>query len=315
MRILITGGFGLIGGRLAVHLAQAGHEIVLASRIPILPVGWLPDAEVVQIDWSVQSSLEYICRSCDVVIHAAGMNAKECAAHPAAAMAFNGVSTSHLVDAACKMDVKKFIYLSTAHVYGSPLEGIITEESCPRNLHPYATSHLAGEHSVLWATKRGSICGVVLRLSNAFGAPVHKNVNCWMLLVNNLCRQAVESNKLKLSSAGKQYRDFIPITDVCRVIADYVLSNLHPNTINIYNLGAGSVLSVLEMATLIKYRALVLLGIEPSICFPDVQLTETPNLFLYRTLFVDTLPSHDKFNHNIEVDQLLMFCKSTFAPV
>jgi uncharacterized protein YbjT (DUF2867 family) len=37
MRILIAGGFGFVGGRLAVHLAQVGHQIVLGSRNSITP--------------------------------------------------------------------------------------------------------------------------------------------------------------------------------------------------------------------------------------------------------------------------------------
>ena len=44
MRILITGGFGFVGGRLAVHLAQAGYQIVLGSRNANSPPVWLPQA-------------------------------------------------------------------------------------------------------------------------------------------------------------------------------------------------------------------------------------------------------------------------------
>ena len=108
-------------------------------------------------------------------------------------MDFNGVATKRLVEAASRAGVKKFIYLSTAHVYASPLVGTITEQTLPNNSHPYASSHLAGESAVLNADERGVIQGVVMRLSNAYGAPMHKGVNCWMLVVNDLCRQAVQT--------------------------------------------------------------------------------------------------------------------------
>ena len=51
LRILITVGFGFVGGRLAVYLAQAGHQIVLGSCSAFNPPVWLPRAEVSQIVW------------------------------------------------------------------------------------------------------------------------------------------------------------------------------------------------------------------------------------------------------------------------
>jgi UDP-glucose 4-epimerase len=158
-KILITGGMGYVGGRLAVHLAQAGHQIVLGSRNASSPPVWLPQAEVLQIAWGDAGALEQSCDGVDVVIHAAGMNAQDCAADPAAALGFNGVATARLVAAACRAGVQRFIYLSTAHVYASPLVGAITEETCPRNMHPYATSHIAGEHAVLYANQHKQIRG------------------------------------------------------------------------------------------------------------------------------------------------------------
>jgi UDP-glucose 4-epimerase len=148
-RVLITGGFGFVGGRLATYLAQKGHHVILGSRITSISPAWLPHAEVIQIDWDDEVALEHICSQVDVVIHAAGMNTQDSTADPIAALAFNGLATARLVTAACWKGVQQFIYLSTAHVYANPLVGVITEESCPRNLHPYATSHLAGEQEVL----------------------------------------------------------------------------------------------------------------------------------------------------------------------
>ena len=155
MRILIAGGFGFVGGRLAEHFLQAGHQIVLGSRNESNPPDWLPQAEVAQIKWNDDCDLESSCEGVDVIIHAAGMNVQDCAADPATALDFNGVATANLVEAASRAGVKKFIYLSTAHIYASLLVSTITEETLPRNLHPYATSHLAGEHAVLSASSRG----------------------------------------------------------------------------------------------------------------------------------------------------------------
>ena len=194
MRILISGGFGFVGGRLGQHLQEAGHQIVLGSRKLTAPPEWLRKAKVVKMDWNDYDSLASVCVGSDVIIHAAGMNAQDSLANPAEALAFNGVATARLLDAGCKASVQRFIYFSTAHVYSSPLEGTITEETCPRNLHPYATSHLAGESVVLYANQQKKIEGIVLRLSNAFGALICRR------LFQNLFDSSFYSIFIKLST-------------------------------------------------------------------------------------------------------------------
>jgi UDP-glucose 4-epimerase len=314
MRILIIGGLGFVGGRLAKYLSQAGHQIVLGSRHITISPDWLDQAEIVQIEWENVAALELSCVGVDVVIHTAGMNAQDCAADPVAALTFNGVATGRLVEAASRAGVKKFIYLSTAHVYSSPLVGVITEESCPRNLHPYATSHLAGEYAVLSASQRGLLQGIVLRLSNAFGAPMHKDVNCWMLLVNDLCRQAVETRKLVLQTSGLQHRDFICLKDVCR-ITEELLDNVDTvSATGIFNLGAGASQPVLSMAELIQQRCFHVLGFQPALQHAEGKEGEQHLSLAYRSdrLGAQGIKSN-RSDNVLEVDDLLRFCSTTFT--
>ena len=276
MRILILGGFGFVGGRVARHLSHAGHSIVLGTRQAYSSPGWLPQAEVAHIRWQDADALERSCRGVDAVIHAAGMSAPDCVADPVAALEFNGLATARLLAAAMRAGVQRFLYFSTAHVYASPLAGAITEHTCPRNLHPYATSHLAGEYAVLAAGQRGIIKGVVLRLSNAFGAPVWKEANCWTLLVNDLCRQAVVTGRLQLHTAGTQLRDFITLEDVSRAVL-HVLQ-VEPARLGdgLFNLGGDAAVSVLTMTEQVAARwkaltggALPIIRPQPSGALPE----------------------------------------------
>ncbi len=307
---------GYVGGRLAVHLAQAGHQIVLGSRNASSPPVWLPQAEVLQIAWGDAGALEQSCDGVDVVIHAAGMNAQDCAADPAAALGFNGVATARLVAAACRAGVQRFIYLSTAHVYASPLVGAITEETCPRNMHPYATSHIAGEHAVLYANQHKQIRGFVLRMSNTFGAPMHEFVNCWMLLVNDLCRQAVETHKLVLQSSGLQQRDFIGMPEVCRVAEHLAVGLGESNQTGIFNVGAGMSQSVLQMAQLIQQRCAHVLGFKPKLQRVEGGGDEQHPVLTYRADNLATLGFNLDTTVNIaEIDSLLHFCNSTYPTI
>jgi UDP-glucose 4-epimerase len=318
MRILITGGFGFVGGRLAVHLAQAGHQIVLGSRNASGAPVWLPQAEVAQIEWNDDVALEHCCDGVDVVIQAAGMNAQECAADPVAALAFNGLATARLVSAASWAGVQRFIYLSTAHVYASPLVGTITEETCPHNLHPYATSHLAGEQAVLGISPRGQMQCIVLRLSNAFGAPMYKTVNCWMLLVNDLCRQAVQTQKrldvsrMELRSSGMQRRNFIPIQDVSKAIL-YLLCLPVRYLENIpYNVGADCSPTVWEMACHIQARCKVVLGFEPALTRYLTKDNEQSSELDFRSNRLRQSGFELGSEIDTEIDRLLMFCNAEF---
>lgn len=313
MRILITGGLGFVGGRLAAHLHQAGHQIVLGTRGVKSPPDWLPQAKVVRVIWDDGSALEQSCRGLDVVIQAAGMNAQDCAADPVAAFEFNGLATARLLAAAIRAGVPRFIYLSTAHVYASPLVGKITEETCPRNLHPYATSHLAGEYAVLGASQRGQIQGLVLRMSNAFGAPMHKEVNCWMLLVNDLCRQAVQTRKLVLQTSGRQQRDFVGMSEVCRVAEHLASCNGDALLSGVFNVGTGVSQSVLEMAQLIHRRCHHVLGFEPSLQQPEGELNEQYAMLSYQLDNLAKISVNVRQNNAEEIDRLLEFCQASFS--
>jgi UDP-glucose 4-epimerase len=252
MKVLITGGRGYIGGRLCRHLTETRRfEVCSASRSPVSGTPQDVGIATVPIDWSSIDSLAACCAGKDAVVHLAAMNAADSAADPVAALEINGMGTARLVQAAILAGVGRFVYVSTAHVYGSPLAGTITEDTCPCPLHPYATSHRAAEDVVLGASAQGGIDGVILRLSNGFGAPANVTANCWSLLFNDLCRQAVVSGALVLRSAGTQRRDFISMTNTCRAIRHFLEIPTDPHRRRVFNLGGQWSPTVLEAATLV----------------------------------------------------------------
>lgn len=310
MKILITGGFGYLGGRIAQFLAnEVGNEILLGTRHHIKSPSWLPQAKVVQTQWNSSDALEKICAGVDVVIHAAGMNAQECVADPAAALEFNGTTTARLVKAAISQGVRRFIYLSTAHVYKNPLEGLITEETPLENQHPYATSHRAGENAVRDAHMQGKIKGVVVRLSNAFGAPAHKEVNCWMLLVNDLCRQAVATHKMILRSSGLQRRDFITMSGACRAIQHLIKLPADHLGDGLFNVGGNWSPTVWEIASLIQERCQWVLGFQPELTRASPQKNDLVSELDYKTNRLRQTDFELCENTLEEIDKLLEFCK------
>lgn len=307
MRVLITGASGLIGGRLARHLSAVGHDVVLASRDrakAFLPAN-LP---FMPIDLDDSSSLDRACTEVDAVVHAAGMNAADCQMDPERAFLVNAIGTGLLAASAKRCGVGKFFYLSTAHVYTSPLVGSISEATATTNKHPYATSHLAGEVSALDASQEGGMNVMVLRLSNAFGAPIHPAVNCWTLVANDLCRQWAVSNALKLSTDGRQERDFVTLTSLSQTIERLIGAEFRSM---ICNLG-GQSWSVLDFASRIQARA-KLLGGSPSTLTHGTSGGAEAGAFTYHTERLRDLAGIVVQNYDAEIDALLLFCERHFG--
>lgn len=313
-KLLISGGFGYLGGRFAqVAAAKGDFAIHLGTRQNIQSAYWLPQATIVKTNWESLFKLEEICNGIDAIVHFSGMNAQGCLADPSAALEVNAGATSRLLKAAINKGVKRFIYLSTAHVYASSLQGIITEEICPNNLHPYATSHRAGEDVVLAAHQRGEIEGVVIRLSNAYGAPTHKEVNCWMLLVNDLCKQVMTTQKMVLNSSGSQRRDFITLIDACMAIRHLLLIPAEKLGNGLFNVGGDWSPTILEMTKYLAMRFQIASGIYPEIICGNDKNNKNSELVDYRMeKLIETSFKINRKNVDGEIDQLIQFCLRNF---
>jgi UDP-glucose 4-epimerase len=315
VKVLVTGGFGYVGGRLAQTLASCGHSVVLGSRHAHPSPPWLPGATVARLDWD---NLDQLCESCasvDAVAHLAGSNATESAADPTAALAFNGVATSRLVRAATRAGVRRFLYLSTAHVYGSPLRGLVNEATCPSPRHPYATSHRAGEDLVRAAHDDGHVEGIVVRLSNAFGPPAHLGADCWTLLVNDLCRQAVESGRMVLKSSGVQRRDFVSMREAARALIHLLELPRERQGNGVFNVGGGWSPTVMEMAERVAHRVAASMKKQPRIERGPAGAGERDEELRYeRAKLIDTgfVPASPDAT-DAEIDALVLFCVSHFS--
>ena len=307
---MITGGNGHLGSRLAIYLKSQGHDIILGIRNSIDPLPWNVGIEKLIIDWDNLALIECKLKEVEVIFHTAGVNASNALLNPEYALYFNGLKTLEFVNLAKKVGVSSFYFFSTAHVYANPLEGKFTEKSCTKNYHPYATSNIAGENAVLTANQPGVFKGIVLRISNTFGFPVHDKVDCWSLLVNDLCRQVVNERKLVLKTDGKQYRNFISISSFCLLINELLqISNLqiYPP---VFNVGSGMSISVYGMAQRIQQRCNYLFGYKPEILINNYLEERTkPRKFKFSLENLGRLNINFIENINVEIDDLLLYCK------
>jgi len=310
-KVLITGGLGYVGGRVAQELVKH-HDlhVTVSTRRPLsTPPRWLQDSDTVVVDLLSEASLENVCRGHRFIVHLAAPNEIDSAADPQNALLVNVLGTFKLLEAAQRVGVERFIYFSTAHVYGAPLVGSITEQTLPRPVHPYAITHKGAEDCVLAARYQGKIQAIVLRLSNSFGAPAHAAVNRWILVVNDLCRQVVANGKIILRTPGLQWRDFITLTDVTRAVEHVLSMPEAAGADGLFNLGGNFPLRIIDMARLVAQRAKAVLGVLPEIQRPAPGPDDNHQHLDFK---VDKLKATGfvlRKNHEEEIDATLRFCR------
>jgi UDP-glucose 4-epimerase len=311
--VLLTGGFGNLGGRLSSYLhKQQKFNIRLGSRVARNVPPWAPDAETTRLDVLEMDSLNTSLSDVDIVIHLAAMNDAECASDPKLARLVNVEGTRNLLECAVAADVRKIVYLSTAHVYAAPLVGTINESTIPKPRHPYSITSLEAEKLIKKVHDENEIVGFRVRCANGFGAPMDPLVNIWQILIDDLCRQAVELGILTLKSHGIQERNFVPLQDVCAGI--FHLINLDQQYVGdgLFNLGHKDSTSVWNMAQRIAARCEAVLGFTPPINRPPAEPNEQPQTLDYRSdklRATGFVPSGDL---DAEIDDLLRFCAKEF---
>jgi UDP-glucose 4-epimerase len=188
----------------------------------------------------------------EAVVHLAGENEVDAARTPAAALAATVTATERVAEACAASGVQRLVYISTMHVYGARIApGVtLTEDLRPEPRSAYGISRLASEH-VAASLEADAYELVVLRLTNSVGAPYDPSVDRWTLLANDLARQGAVTGRLELRSSGVQWRDFVPLADVCSALASACQpeGQVAPGT---YNLGSGQPRTVRALAGMVQ---------------------------------------------------------------
>lgn len=270
MRILVTGGAGYIGSHTAVELLNLGYELVIADNlcnskhISIDRIKQITGKELsfIEADLRDYSQVRKIFsdNGIDAVIHFAGLKAVgESVAMPIKYYENNLYTTINTLKAMQEFSCQKFIFSSSATVYGDPERLPLTEECRLSATNPYGATKLMIETILKDACTANPVLSVVsLRYFNPVGA--HRSALIGedpSGIPNNLMPYLaqVAAGKLKeLPVYGNDYqtpdgtgkRDYIHITDLAlgHIAA---LKALATPGFKTYNLGTGTSYSVLEM--------------------------------------------------------------------
>ncbi len=270
MRILVTGGLGFIGSHTVVELANQNHEIIIVDNLYNSKIEVLESLEKItgkkfkfyQYDIADKTKVESIFseNKIDAVIHFAGYKAVgESVQKPLMYYSNNLRSTLNLLEVMKEHGVNKLIFSSSATVYGDQGVRKYTEDmGRGTTTNPYGTTKAMIEkilEDVYTADNSWNI--TILRYFNPVGAHesglIGDNPNG---IPNNLMPYVmrVASGKLEcLSVFGNDYqtvdgtgvRDYIHVVDLAKGHVKAIENA--PDGLNVYNLGSGKGISVLEL--------------------------------------------------------------------
>ena len=260
MTVLVTGGAGYIGSHTVRALHDANENVVVIDNLSTGFSAFIPEGVPLFIgDAGDENLVENVIAQHGVesIIHFAGsIVVPESIRDPLLYYRNNTMTTRSLLNAAVKRGVNRFIFSSTAAVYGEPEQVPVPEHTRTRPMSPYGSSKLMTEIMLHDVANAHDMRYAVLRYFNVAGADPLARIGLATVGATHLLKIAVEAatgQRAKVDVYGTDYstpdgsciRDFIHVTDLAEAHCS-ALSYLRGGGSVTLNCGYGRGYSVLE---------------------------------------------------------------------
>lgn len=307
LKILLTGATGYVGSEVLLELRSAGHEVWCLTRRSLDPSGDV-GARVLMHD--LRDPIPSVAVDFDLVVNAAGAN-DIVSRDPANALAMTTLSARHVAAFASLQRRPRLLYVSTFQVYGRD-EGPVSEDTPCRPRNDYALTHLFAEQWVEQFGRTHGLAWVCVRPGNIAGVPRAAPMSRWTLAPGCFCDEAVRTGAIVVRSTGRQYRDFLPLADVARQIAD-VGSAFDDFAGAPVNVCAGASLTIREVAELAAERYRVLYGRSCEVQYrPPTNAADTmPAALAVGSRIFDWRPA-ERLSHAAAVDRMVACIDTTY---
>ena len=244
--VLITGVAGFIGRYVARHFSAQGWSVVgIDNATPEnAPTANLKAYQRLQMpDVALNSFLQ--AHQPDVCIHCAGRASVGLSmTDPLADFYANTVLTFEILDALrLSAPSCRFIFLSSAAVYGNPASLPVSETQSTAPLSPYGFHKLQGEQLCLEFAKVHGLPTASVRIFSAYGPGLRRQV------VWDICQKALTQNTVQLQGTGQESRDFIHALDIAKAL--FAIATSAAMQGEVYNLAVGREVTIAELAGLV----------------------------------------------------------------
>ena len=259
MRVLITGGMGVIGAEASRKFVHEGHRPVLYSRhrdeTLISDILDKVDIELGSILDRARLAEVFKSRGVTHVVHTAAYISALSAKHPAESVEINVMGTVNLLEAARAANVQRVVYTSAKGVYGpfrgeygSPAYKLVNEDHPKEPKRIYDSSKLMGENATLyWGTLGLDV--VVLRFATTYGpgkTARHGNMG----VTSQIIEQPAGGQPFRIAQGGDEKDDFIYNKD--SALGIYLASMAKNLNSRVFNIGTGIGVTLKDVAAILR---------------------------------------------------------------
>lgn len=258
-KILVTGGAGFIGSHIADRLIEDDFDVTVIDDLRTGSLANISHNREKKNFHFAEGDIRNInlvrktLKEVDVVFHEAALaNVASSVKDPIATNQINVEGTLNLLKASCDLNVKSFIFASSAAVYGPTKSPQKKEDDNLNPTSPYGVSKLAAENYVRVFQRLYGLKTICLRYFNVYGSRQRVDVHgSYGGVVSIFINRILNSMPPIINGDGKQTRDFIYINDV--VEANMLAMNGQNGAGEAFNIGTGKNISIKQVAEILKH--------------------------------------------------------------
>ncbi len=245
-KIIITGGCGFIGSNLTDYLIKKGYKVILIDNFSKNKIN-KPNKKSLLYKINIKN-INKLKKIGDIfaVIHLAASAEILISKKNEKKYFQDNIEGLQEVLNFCSLNkITRFIFASSASVYGNIYKKSVKENCLLNPSHYYAYTKFIGEQMIKAYTKTNNFNFTILRLFNIYGPRSNA-------VISTFLAQKIQKKPITIFGNGRQIRDFLYVDDFCDAILK-VLNNKSSKN-QIYNLGFGKPVSINEIKKKIKYE-------------------------------------------------------------
>jgi dTDP-glucose 4,6-dehydratase len=255
-RVLVTGGAGFIGSHLVDRLLSEGFEVTVlddfsAGRMEnIAHHKDTREFHLVKGDIRDSDVVNKIVKSVDAVFHEAALvDVPLSIKNPLLFDDVNVDGTLNLLKASLNSNVKRFVFASSAAVYGDLKPAKKKENMRLKPISPYGISKMAAENYIQAFNELYGLETVCLRYFNVYG-PRQAFTSSYSGVITSFINRLLQKQPPIVNGDGKQTRDFVHVDDV--VSANLLALTCETAAGEVFNIASGITISIHELAETVR---------------------------------------------------------------
>ena len=244
MHYVVVGGAGFIGSDVIRQLLAENHSVTAIDDLSTGRRDAIPrHPRMAFLHKSIlECSSSDFTRPIDGIVHLVAIpSVEESWLNPSIAHECNLSTTVFILELCVKLEIPRFVFASSAAVYGNSTEAKVTENTAPHPISPYALHKVFSEQYAALFAKQFNLSCISLRLFNVYGS--YRSSGVIPLFVN--CMN--ENRPIDIFGNGRQTRDFIHVRDVARAFSLALALPSSQDRFTAFNIGTGCSVPLIEI--------------------------------------------------------------------